>query len=326
VSDIVYVIGAGFSRGLGLPDSKEFVSSDSFDFLKDKLKEEHSIEKIQNLQSYVQFRIDSRYCEKNIESVLSHVATAKYLDMESLTEKTNYSSDQIYDDLLWYIARLIKEKTFDEKTTIPDEYAAFLNSVYKNGDTIITFNYDLLLEAILSSLGYGYRYGVDEKQEADEQLILKLHGSLNWGKCEKCGPVDVYDNILTFERDTKIPCPICQHDIVSPLLVPPVIYKDTYYNDQPLVRESWSLANEILSKAKKIVFIGFSMAEDAYAKELFKLSLNMNPNEDLKCLIVNSTCDDQLKIRYASVLVDKSFEFTESTFRDYLRNNLNSAN
>jgi len=325
-SGTVYVIGAGFSRGVGIPASKELVSDKEFKYLKEKLKDNSNfVSKIQNLQSYVQYRIENRYCEKNVESVLNHLATAKYLDMESMTEKSNYSADDIFDDLLWYIARIIREKISDINNKIPDEYNSFLHSVYDNGESIITFNYDILLETILVSMGHGYRYGIDEQRNENEQLILKLHGSLNWGKCKKCGPVDVYQNILTFEKDSKVSCPICKHDIISPLLVPPVIYKDSYYNDQffgPLVRESWSLANEVLSQAKRIVFIGFSMAKDAYAEELFKLSLNMNPHDDLKCLVVNRTCDDELKARYESVLANEEYDFVESDFINYVKNNM----
>lgn len=323
-SDTVYVLGAGFSKGVGLPISNEFLITKSFEYLKEKLKDNSKfVKKIENLQSYVKFRFDNNYCENNIESVLNHVATAKYLEMESMTESGNYSADDIFNDMLWYIARLIQEKTFDNKLEIPTEYAQFLNYVFEKGDSLITFNYDLLLEMVLMSLGHDYRYGIDEKKD-NEQLILKLHGSLNWGKCKKCGPVEVHSG-LTFTEDSVVSCPICQSDIVSPLLVPPVIYKDSYYNEQPLVRNSWSLANEQLSQAKKIIFIGFSMTQDAYVAELFKLSLNMNPNDDLKCLIVNRTCNDQLIGRYASVLVNTTHEFEESTFIDYVQNHLKLA-
>lgn len=326
-SGTVYVIGAGFSRGVGIPGSKELISPNEFNYLKEKLKDNSDFtKKIQNLQSYVQFRIENEYCEENVESVLNHVATAKYLDMESMTENFNYSADVIFDDLLWYIARVIKERTLEINPTSLVPYQTFLDSVYHNEETIITFNYDILLETVLSSTGHGYRYGIDEKKSDNEKLILKLHGSLNWGKCENCGPVNVHLNILTYEKDTKVSCPICKHDVISPLLVPPVIYKDSYYNQLPLVRDSWSLANEELSNASNIVFIGFSMAEDAYAKELFKLSLNMNQQEDLKCLIINRTCDDELKGRYSSVLVNEEYEFEESTFLDYVKNHLQSAN
>ena len=324
MSNTVYVIGAGFSKGIGLPASKDFVSSESFQYLKEKLNDDsESITKIQNLENYVKFRLENNYCDDNIESVLNHVATAKYLYMDSMTEKSGYSADDIFGDLCWYIARLIKEKT-DDIAKIPDEYNTFVKTVYENKDSLVTFNYDLILEAVLSNLEHEYDYGVSEKTNDDSQLILKLHGSLNWGLCEKCGPVDIYDHILTFEKDSAISCPLCSNEIISPLLVPPVIYKDSYYNEQPLVRDSWSLANEQLSAAKKIVFIGFSMAQDAYVAELFKLSLNMNSHENLKCVVVNRTCGDILRGRYDSVLVNvEPPEYVESTFIEYVQNYMN---
>jgi len=170
--------------------------------------------------------------------------------------------------------------------------------------------------------GNGYRYGIDEKKD-NEQLVLKLHGSLNWGNCKKCGAVEVFGD-LTFAKNSPVSCPICQSDVISPLLVPPIIYKDSYYNEQPLVRSSWSLANEQLSQTKKIIFIGFSMAQDAYVAELFKLSLNMNPNENLKCIVVNPSCDNVLRDRYDSVLVNVDPpEYVKSTFIEYVKNHVN---
>ena len=204
---------------------------------------------------------------------------------------------------------------------IPIEYTNFLNYVYENGDSIITFNYDLLLESILMMTGNVHRYGIDGKKD-NEQLVLKLHGSLNWGNCKKCGSVEVYGD-LTFAKDSPVSCPLCKSDIISPLLIPPVIYKDSYYNEQPLVRKSRSLANEQLAQAKKIIFIGFSMAQDAYVAELFKLSLSMNPNDSLKCVIVNPLCDDTLRSRYDSVLANvNSSEYIESTFINYVQNHM----
>lgn len=153
---------------------------------------------------------------------------------------------------------------------------------------------------------------------------MKLHGSLNWANCKNCGPVNLYDKSLIF-GSTSISCPICKSNQISTIIVPPVVYKDSYYNDQffgSLVRESWSLARGILSGAKKIVFIGFSMAEDAYAKELFKLSLSMNYNPDLECIVINRTCDASLKDRYNSTIVSVKPVFKESTFEDYVKENL----
>ena len=61
------------------------------------------------------------------------------------------------------------------------------------------------------------------------------------------------------------------------------------------------------------------MADDAYAKELFKLSLSMNNNENLQCIVVNRTCGSQLQNRYNSILVDAKPIFEQNTFENYIK-------
>jgi hypothetical protein len=66
------------------------------------------------------------------------------------------------------------------------------------GDTVLTFNYDLLLERSLDKVGTPYRlfpdrykevhrYGAigDSDRDLSEVLILKLHGSLDWFSKER---------------------------------------------------------------------------------------------------------------------------------------------
>ena len=54
--------------------------------------------------------------------------------------------------------------------------------------TIITFNYDLVIETALTALGIDWNYGTidanDEKRPSHERCVklLKLHGSINWAR------------------------------------------------------------------------------------------------------------------------------------------------
>ena len=319
----VYVLGAGFSKAANLPISSEFLIDEAFEYLRNKLNDQQNHDRIEKIQNYVQFRLENEYFKNNIEEVLNHIATARYLFMESVSDnKGSYSADDIFENLLWYITCLIDEKTKDIKNSIPKEYSIFLEHVFKNKIPLVTFNYDLIIENVLHSLGHDFKYGLEEKKlDDDNQLILKLHGSLNWGHCKKCGPVNLYDKSLIYGSDS-VTCPVCDLNSVSAIIIPPAIYKDSYYNDQlfgSLVRESWSLGREVLSEAEKIIFLGFSMAEDAYAKELFKLSLSMNNNENLQCIVVNRTCDHQLQNRYKSILVDTKPIFEQNTFENYIK-------
>ena len=74
--------------------------------------------------------------------MLNHVAVADYLVMEATAEDDKtYPSNQIFKDLLWYLARMLKERS---KCPIPKEYEKFIRYVYANNFPIISFNYDLI--------------------------------------------------------------------------------------------------------------------------------------------------------------------------------------
>ena len=177
---VVYVLGAGFSSGAKLPVSSEFFIDDSFNYLKKKLENSHSIKQIKKIQRYVQFRLENGYFRNNIEEVLNHIATANYLFMESISDKRGaYSADDLFENVLWYVTCLIDEKTKGTAKKMPKEYSIFLNHLRKNQCPIITFNYDLIVENSLHRLGFDFQYGVEENNSDDFQLILKHHGSLN---------------------------------------------------------------------------------------------------------------------------------------------------
>ena len=318
----VYILGAGFSSAIQLPTSSEFFSDNAFEYIKTKLHNNSNLfKRIDNIQNYVNFRLEKKYFKNNVEEILNHIATAKYLYMESVSDGDKpYSADDVFEQILWYVTCLLDYKTKDALNSIPEIYGSFLKSVFENHDTIITFNYDLVIETALQSLGIEYHYGLEEQEiSGKSQIILKLHGSLNWMHCNQCGPVHIAESLIYGNSRN---CPHCDSNKTSSILIPPVIYKDSYYNDQlfgPLVRESWSMAQEALSESNQIIFIGFSMSEDAYAKELFKLSLSMNDNPDLKCIVINRTCDDELRDRYSSTIVTTKPVFNESTFEDYIK-------
>lgn len=49
----------------------------------------------------------------------------------------------------------------------------------RDGDTVLTFNYDTILESIISAAGKRWSHGFDNAEAADI-TVLKLHGSVNW--------------------------------------------------------------------------------------------------------------------------------------------------
>ncbi len=324
----VYVLGAGFSKDAGCPLVSEFTAISSINELKRNLRNKlDDLSRFKRVAHYIRDRIDAGYCEDNIESVLNHVAAAKYLSMGSTTERENrkYPAEDMFRDIQWFIVKVLEQKI---KPIFPPEYGTFLNEICKEQDTIIIFNYDLVVENVLERLTQPFRYGI-ENGSTTGRLILKLHGSMNWAYCDACGLRDKVgpavlpqSNVAPDLYARTINCHQCGSKL-EPVLIPPVLYKDGFYQNSEWIRELWIKAYQELSGAQKIFFIGFSMAPtDAYAQELFKLSSNMNKMKGLRYLVINRSRStksfQELKKRYRAVLVGDTIQFKRVSFLQYV--------
>jgi len=320
----VYVLGAGFSKESHFPLTGEFTDKKIISKFRKNLnkKEQKRLDKI---SKYFLDRIDTNYCENNIESVLNHVSVADYLYMESFTEsKRSYPSKQIFKDILWYIARFLKEQA---NYPIPSVYEQFIKHIYKNNDTIISFNYDMVIETVLQKLEINCDYAISAKPIENSVPLMKIHGSVNWTYCTKCKRFVFYpDYAVVKVIENKLKCLRCTLKKLEPIIIPPILYKDTFYKHpiyEKIIRTLWGFASDELSMANKVVFIGFSMSNtDAYAQELFKFSSNMNNNNPSYELITMPKELDELaeiKDRYESVLVGNPIDIKQMPFSKYAK-------
>ncbi len=129
-------------------------------------------------------------------------------------------------------------------------------------NTIITFNYDTVVEDALGRLGIPYTYGLTRTElelasrppgcvhpydpENNALLVLKLHGSMNWaagGGVEAAGKATLRENYAAVWQDGK-----------TPVLVPPT-WKKTF---GARLEGVWQRAVESLATATRIVIVGFS--------------------------------------------------------------------
>ena len=149
-------------------------------------------------------------------------------------------------------------------------------------ETVITFNYDLVLDDALRRIGCepNYYLGGTSSRLAERAKVsvplLKLHGSTNWGICKGC------KDILTIppQLDTSpsnflnLECPNCKSHSYQPMLVPPSWDKSEY---RDVMRPIWQEAVEALKSASRICVIGYSMPEaDSFFKFLLTIGLADN--------------------------------------------------
>jgi NAD-dependent SIR2 family protein deacetylase len=168
------------------------------------------------------------------------------------------------------------------QTAPPETYRHFAQLLRKLADetgekaSVITFNYDIGLDAALSKAGvpYDYALGAAEKPN-DRHLLLKLHGSLNWlhsTTTGKTAPIDVSLLVSDDVSSSDEPrcCMISDHlDGAAPFMVPPTWNKVRYYEH---IRPVWRAAGEALASAESVFVIGYSLpASDHFFRELFAL-------------------------------------------------------
>lgn len=151
----------------------------------------------------------------------------------------------------------------------PGLYMQLLKRLPGEETSLISLNYDLLLDNALKKSGLAPDYCLDFLDVAGLSgsamtlggppshggiKLFKLHGSLNWGYCPSCFTT-------VFTRDQKVSrsevCPTCD-GLLSALIVPPTPMK---VPPSPFLSALWKKAEWELSQAKEIVFIGYSLSD-----------------------------------------------------------------
>jgi hypothetical protein len=198
----VFILGAGASYGHGAatderpPKATDFFTNQFFETIKNNYKP-----LIGYLQSVISKDLSSK--EADIEFIYSEIESMwkmGHINWDFIEE--NFGLDLFISNPVEMLHSLIIDTLFLSSTWLKDftcEYHDFLVSEFINpGDTIINFNYDLIMDVSLLKYTdwkdnrYGYR--LDEYESSDDKKIkyLKLHGSLNWFKRKDLKYVDPF--------------------------------------------------------------------------------------------------------------------------------------
>src|SRR3989449_553168 len=190
-----------------------------------------------------------------------------------------------------------------------------------NRNVVIRFNYDLLLEEALDRLTIPFCYGLGTanvtydstarstpEPEGGSLLILKLHGSLNWGLRG--------DHSITVFGSYDSAIAASGH----PYLVPPTWEKTV----SGPTRTVWQRALQALTDAARLIVVGFSFRPtDSHFKYL--LAAGLMQNSALRHIVVVNPRATQLMSQIQSVLRGDQFEYgvvrlQDKTLREFLSN------
>ncbi len=186
----IFVVGAGFSRPAGLP-----LASELFSEVRRRIEDRHGRDtKFQrDLSNYIEYRTA---CDgvALAETTIDLEEFMSFLDIEHFLElrgSDTWSREGNESQLM--IRRAIGEVIHGRTPSgdsLPEIYYRFAERLTSR-DTVLTFNYDVLLERALEHVGKPYRLFprrfksigrgsniVDT--DVEEVTVLKLHGSIDW--------------------------------------------------------------------------------------------------------------------------------------------------
>ncbi|MBW2330827.1 MAG: hypothetical protein JRF30_07845 [Deltaproteobacteria bacterium] len=306
----VYILGAGSSIG---HSRKLFPAITTF-FSRAKEFDLYSNKQFEALANYIRHEMGYNiYASRkgiDIEKVMTHIE----IELERRSSPTLL---RIRQELLELIKRVLiaAEKEIASRGG-KGEYNLLKLSLQEN-DTIITFNWDLLLDNVLNRIpilkSYQIGKNVPEKYQSSQYYrfildlsalvektwqgafvrdpyydwnppggyYLKVHGSIDWHYCsnESCR---FFQKVFPVLLDEVYYCSEC-HEPLEHLLIPPVLNKG--YHQYPLIRRIWNLAAKEISSVEELIIWGYSMPPTDFHSAWLLRQCRKNPPKRL--LIIN---------------------------------------
>lgn len=211
-------------------------------------------------------------------------------------------------------------------------------------DVVISTNYDIVIDNALlqefANVNYGielraairpYEYVVSGTRAMRDNSIhvnkgdiklLKIHGALNWLFCSRCDEVDLTAGVKGaadyLDSNLKIGClnSNCTQSY-EPLLVTPSKFK--IYENR-ILKETWRMAGDAITKASELIFIGYSLPEaDIEIRCMILNALNRRVEKPNIILIDKVGGNDEVTRRYRSLFGGKVRPMS-CGFVDYVSN------
>jgi hypothetical protein len=206
----------------------------------------------------------------NVESILT------YLSQEFPWEEKSFSLRKRADflDISKIIGEIIRECQ-SGSFNLSQSYTDFFEHLHKKSSSVITLNYDELIESLflqkgyLTSVEYMYPIVVTHANSRGGSGLLggyqqiapplfKLHGSVNW---YYSGSEKFFGETIYYYPPSGLQ--LQDHKNVAdkvPLIAPPTFDKSTFMNNEAL-KSLWLLAKQQMLACNRLIFIGYSFPE-----------------------------------------------------------------
>ena len=285
-TETVYLLGAGASRGSRhrLPLMGEFFTYESL-----------RANSYSNLRRAIRTAFPRTSLNRlNLEWVLTYLDLTlspvgnRWGGRSVSTERSQFAEAR--RELEKYIVDRLK---VDETMKTPCEIHVALVRALEYRDTVLTLNYDLIMDRAFYSCGDGRLNGLlhltsipafqggepmaPRPGEIDPGLYIKLHGSIDWATCPRpeCGNHEHFGDMRQagWERHVRVgaPCRRCGTALELAIVTPSLIKE---FDRMPKLALLWNAAHRALGRCTRLVISGVSFApSDSALRWLIQHSL-----------------------------------------------------
>ena len=271
----VFILGAGFSKAINsrMPTMKELTAA---------VSERIEISELSLPPPLRDSEDRGRALESNIELWMTYLSQRQpWLD-----ESFNQYNLALATRIRRYIKEIINQSTSDSMESAPTWLGPLLEEWSARQVSVITLNYDTLVERAAEALSkpeVNGGHGVSTSQvyppyfssirsrtatlvsasPLDTFTYLKLHGSVNWhysGREDFYGETIFYSDVSPWgpkQNDHEKKSRLTAGDKET-LIILPVSEKTTFFNNET-VRRLWQEASDHLEGATRVFVIGYSL-------------------------------------------------------------------
>jgi len=324
----VYILGAGFSKEIGLPLQDDFLLAAREVFFKNPTIYAHFENVFRYQDELTKMKKFLNYPLLNLEHLFNLVEMdIFYSNLDAPRTVKNDFQKMICDVLI--------EKTPNPFFHDPDGRLNLQQDIFKNylsfasilikdyrdhlslhADTIISFNYDIIVEAAAciynwkryrnnssgktGSIKFNTIFGKDNILQNPISESFKTNRTNAWFPEDKLFS-ESEDAVKLIKLHGSINWKTVDNDIQETFIVPP-----TWNKSDIRIRRLWEKAYQELVDAQRIIIIGYSFPEtDIYVKSLLALALNKN-RQLQNIYFVNP--DETVARKTCLSLLDKYFE------------------
>ena len=297
----VFILGAGFSKAISplMPTMPELtvVVRRQMESLAKNAADGFRITLPPPLQD---IEDDTKALDNNIELWMTYLSESQpWLD-----EVSNQYNQAVAAQIRRHIRGVIEARTLasmrptkilaDDPSTKPEWLNSLIQQWHLRRAKVITLNYDTLIERASVSLptGYGPRISLTQmyppyfstlalrssgggfgERNLETFTYLKLHGSTNWyysGRDSFYGETIFLSHVASWglEGQEGENLHASYGRDKTPLIIPPVSDKTTYFNNET-VRRLWQEASNALLVATRVFVIGYSLPISDLGMEFF---------------------------------------------------------